>query len=344
VALVDGHDHDALCRRLEELCSRLQSYSIWPQNKLAIVPAMGIFQIRDKSLTLDFCLDCAGIARKSRKGQFAVHYAFYDERVKEQIYRDKRIEAVMKSALENGEFRAYYQPQYDAESKRIVGAEALVRWARPDGEIVSPGEFIPLFEKNGFISELDRYMFRIVCEQQKEWGNRGYAVVPVSVNVSRKLLYDLNFVEKYNRILTETAVEVQNVEVEITESVFFDNQPRLLDAIRHLHQSGYRILLDDFGTGYSSMAMLKDMSFDTLKIDKSFVDNIGDERGNKIVDGIIRLAESLELSTIAEGVETREQYEYLKAHGCDVIQGYYFGRPMTAESFEMLLSSQTAGR
>ena len=219
-----------------------------------------------------------------------------------------------------------------------------MRWARPDGEIVSPGEFIPLFEKNGFISELDRYMFRIVCEQQKEWGNRGYAVVPVSVNVSRKLLYDLNFVEKYNRILTETAVEVQNVEVEITESVFFDNQPRLLDAIRHLHQSGYRILLDDFGTGYSSMAMLKDMSFDTLKIDKSFVDNIGDERGNKIVDGIIRLAESLELSTIAEGVETREQSEYLKAHGCDVIQGYYFGRPMTAESFEMLLSSQTAGR
>lgn len=177
-------------------------------------------------------------------------------------------------------------------------------------------------------------MFRIVCEQQKEWGNRGYAVVPVSVNVSRKLLYDLNFVEKYNRILTETAVEVQNVEVEITESVFFDNQPRLLDAIRHLHQSGYRILLDDFGTGYSSMAMLKDMSFDTLKIDKSFVDNIGDERGNKIVDGIIRLAESLELSTIAEGVETREQYEYLKAHGCDVIQGYYFGRPMTAESLK----------
>lgn len=344
VALVDGHDHDALCRRLEELCSRLQSYSIWPQNKLAIVPAMGIFQLREKSLTLDFCLDCAGIARKSRKGQFAVHYAFYDERVKEQIYRDKRIEAVMKSALENGEFKAYYQPQYDAESKRVVGAEALVRWARPDGEIVSPGEFIPLFEKNGFISELDRHMFRIVCEQQKEWGNRGYAVVPVSVNVSRKLLYDLNFVEKYNRILTETAVEVQNVEVEITESVFFDNQPRLLDAIRHLHQSGYRILLDDFGTGYSSMAMLKDMSFDTLKIDKSFVDNIGDERGNKIVDGIIRLAESLELSTIAEGVETREQYEYLKAHGCDVIQGYYFGRPMTAEAFGMLLSSQTVGR
>ena len=344
MALADSRDHDVLCRRLEELCSRLQSYSIWPQNKLAIVPALGIFQIRDKGLTLDFCLDCAGIARKSRKGQFAVHYAFYDERVKEQIYRDKRIEAEMKGALENGEFQAYYQPQYDAESRRIVGAEALVRWARPDGGLVPPGEFIPLFEKNGFISELDRYMFRQVCEQQKEWEERGYEVVPVSVNVSRKLLYDLNFVEKYNLILTETAVDVRNVEIEITESVFFDNQPRLLDAIRHLHQSGYRILLDDFGTGYSSMAMLNDMSFDTLKIDKSFVDNIGDERGNKIVDGIIRLADSLELSTIAEGVETREQYEYLKARGCDVIQGYYFGRPMTAESFGMLLSSQTAGR
>ena len=344
VALADSRDHDVLCRRLEELCSRLQSYSIWPQNKLAIVPALGIFQIRDKGLTLDFCLDCAGIARKSRKGQFAVHYAFYDERVKEQIYRDKRIEAEMKGALENGEFQAYYQPQYDAESRRIVGAEALVRWARPDSGLVPPGEFIPLFEKNGFISELDRYMFRQVCEQQKEWEERGYEVVPVSVNVSRKLLYDLNFVEKYNLILTETAVDVRNVEIEITESVFFDNQPRLLDAIRHLHQSGYRILLDDFGTGYSSMAMLNDMSFDTLKIDKSFVDNIGDERGNKIVDGIIRLADSLELSTIAEGVETREQYEYLKARGCDVIQGYYFGRPMTAESFGMLLSSQTAGR
>lgn len=344
VALVDGHDHNELCCRLEELCSRLQSYSIWPQNRLAIVPAIGVFQMRDRSLSLDFCLDCAGIARKSRKGKFAFHYAFYDERVKEEIYRNKRIEAVMKSALENGEFTAYYQPQYDADTKRIVGAEALVRWVRPEGEIISPGDFIPLFEKNGFISELDRYMFRAVCGQQKVWEAQGYDVVPISVNVSRMLLYDLNFVENYNQIREETGVEVNCVEIEITESVFFDNQPRLLDTIRHLHQSGYRILLDDFGTGYSSMAMLNNMSFDTLKIDKSFVDNIGDERGNKIVDGIIRLAGSLGLSTIAEGVETGEQYEYLKTRGCDVIQGYYFGRPMTAEAFEKLLDRRPAGR
>ena len=304
----------------------------------------GIYFIEKDCREIETAVDRATIARKSVDYIIRSTSVVFNDGPFDSSYRENEIINRMEYALKHGEFKVYLQPKVGLDGLGIVGAEALVRWARPDGEIVSPGEFIPLFEKNGFISELDRYMFRIVCEQQKEWGNRGYAVVPVSVNVSRKLLYDLNFVEKYNRILTETAVEVQNVEVEITESVFFDNQPRLLDAIRHLHQSGYRILLDDFGTGYSSMAMLKDMSFDTLKIDKSFVDNIGDERGNKIVDGIIRLAESLELSTIAEGVETREQYEYLKAHGCDVIQGYYFGRPMTAESFEMLLSSQTAGR
>lgn len=342
VVLVDGSDHDALCGRLEELCGQLQSYSIWPQNKLSIVPAIGVFQIRDTDLSLEFCLDCAGIARKSRKGQFDVHYAFYDERVREQIYRDKKIEAEMKGALEKGEFQAYYQPQYDAQTKRVVGAEALVRWVRADGEIILPGDFIPLFEKNGFISELDRYMFQSVCEQQRAWRGEGLRNVPVSVNVSRRLLYDLNFIEKYNMILADVGIPVEDMEVEITESVFFDNQPRLLEVTTSLHRSGYRILLDDFGTGYSSMAMLKEMAFDTLKIDKSFVDNIGDERGNKIVDGIIRLADSLELDTIAEGVETREQYEYLKAHGCSVIQGYYFGRPMSAEAFGRLLEVEGA--
>lgn len=160
-------------------------------------------------------------------------------------------------------------------------------------------------------------MFRSVCEQQKAWRGEGLRNVPVSVNVSRRLLYDLNFIEKYNMILADVGIPVEDMEVEITESVFFDNQPRLLEVTTSLHRSGYRILLDDFGTGYSSMAMLKEMAFDTLKIDKSFVDNIGDERGNKIVDGIIRLADSLELDTIAEGVETREQYEYLKALGAE---------------------------
>lgn len=342
VALVDGRDHEALCVRLEELCSRLKSYSIWPQNKLSIIPSIGVFQIRDTSLSLEFCLDCAGIARKRQKGQFAVHFAFYDERVREQIYRNKKIEAEMKPALEKGEFQAYYQPQYDAQTKRVVGAEALVRWVRSDGEVILPGDFIPLFEKNGFISELDRYMFRSVCEQQNAWRSAGLVNVPVSVNVSRRLLYDLNFIEKYDMILADVGIPVEDVEVEITESVFFDNQPRLVEVINGLHRSGYRILLDDFGTGYSSMAMLTEMAFDTLKIDKSFVDNIGDERGNKIVDGIIRLADSLELSTIAEGVETREQYEYLKAHGCDVIQGYYFGKPMSADAFGRLLRGEGA--
>lgn len=337
VVLIFDQGEEALCRRLDDLCGRLKSYAIKAHNKLQIVPSVGVFQIHDRSLSLDYCLDCAGIARKSRKGQFNHFYAFFDEDVKQQIYRNKRMEGEMKPALENGEFTPYYQPQYDAQTKKITGAEALVRWVRPDGSVVSPGEFIPLFEKNGFISELDKYMFRSVCAQQKKWLDEGYGVVPVSVNVSRKLLYDLNLVEKYNAILEETGLSVHYMEVEITESAFFDNRARLLRMVEKLHGAGFRILLDDFGTGYSSMAMLQDMAFDTLKIDKSFVDLIGDERGDKVVEGIIHLADSLGLGTIAEGVETGEQYEYLKHRGCRMIQGYYFGKPMTAEAFARLL-------
>lgn len=344
-AMIEDDDPEAMEERLSELSEALKNYFENAGDRISVVPSIGVFHIWDRTQPMDYCLDCAGIARKSVKGKYDAYYAFYDEAMKHQIYQEKMLESQMKPALENREFEVYYQPQYDTYKKAIAGAEALVRWRRSDGTLASPGTFIPLFEKNGFVTQLDEYMFREVCRQQRAWIDMGLKPVPVSVNLSRMQLYDLSFVGRYEAILKEYRLPVSCVEVEITESVFFDNQLQVTEAVDRLHKAGFVVLLDDFGTGYSSINMLQNMALDTIKIDKSSVDGIGDSRGDKVVDGILRLADSLGLKTVAEGVETMAQYEYLRAHGCDMIQGYYFARPMPADKFaELLRNSEETGK
>lgn len=334
VGLMHYHSEKELLRRLDQFITHIQRMK---NMNYKIKPSIGIYLVTDRSMAIDAMSDMALIAQATVKNQLHNYYAFYNEELKKRIIHNKEMEDRMETALAQHEFCAYYQPKYDTETKKIVGAEALVRWIGKDGKIVPPSDFIPVFEENGLIVVLDEFMFREVCRQQRQWIDEGREVVPVSVNLSRYNIFYSAFVQKYQNILEEYKIPPELVPLEITESVMSEDQELLKNIIDELHEIGFSVLMDDFGTGYSSMTMLSSMPIDVLKLDKSFVDDIGDNRGEKIIRSIIELSRSLGIHLTAEGVETEQQYEFLKKLQCDDIQGYYFARPMPGDEFEPLL-------
>lgn len=334
VAILHYHSEAELLQRLDQFCSQTRTMK---DMNYKIKPSIGIYLVSDRSMPIDAMSDMALIAQATVKNQIHSYYAFYNEELKNKIIHNKEMEDRMESALIQHEFCAYYQPKYDAKTKEIVGAEALVRWITEDG-VIPPSDFIPVFEENGLIMGLDEFMFREVCRQQREWRDQGRRVVPVSVNLSRYNIFYSAFIGKYREILREYDIPPELVPLEITESVMSEDEELLRNIIDELHSIGFSVLMDDFGTGYSSMTMLSSMPIDVLKLDKSFVDDIGDSKGEKVVRSIIDLSRSLGIRLTAEGVETREQYEFLRRLQCDDIQGYYFAKPMPGDDFEALIT------
>lgn len=265
------------------------------------------------------------------------HYAFYDEIDYDTIVENKNLENGFEKALADKKFEVWYQPKFNSHTGKIVGSEALIRWRADDGSLISPGRFIPLFEKNGNIIRLDEYVFREVCRQQKEWQKEGIQILPVSVNISRFSLYYSNVVEKYERIINYYDVDHKYVQIEITESAIIENTV-IVELIQKLHDAGFDILLDDFGSGYSSLASLNQMPFDTIKLDKSLVDYVGNENGEKLLKFIVQLVQSLGMKITAEGVEYNEQLDFLENLNCDDIQGFYFSKPLMLADFSAKLT------
>ena len=265
------------------------------------------------------------------------HYAFYDEIDYDTIVENKKLENGFEKALADKKFEAWYQPKFNSHTGKIVGSEALIRWRADDGSLISPGRFIPLFEKNGNIIRLDEYVFREVCRQQKEWQKEGIQILPVSVNISRFSLYYSNVVEKYERIINYYDVDHKYVQIEITESAIIENTV-IVELIQKFHDAGFDILLDDFGSGYSSLASLNQMPFDTIKLDKSLVDYVGNENGEKLLKFIVQLVQSLGMKITAEGVEYKEQLDFLENLNCDDIQGFYFSKPLMLADFSAKLT------
>lgn len=261
------------------------------------------------------------------------HYAFYDEIDYDTIVENKKLENGFEKALADKKFEVWYQPKFNSHTGKIVGSEALIRWRADDGSLISPGRFIPLFEKNGNIIRLDEYVFREVCRQQKE----GIQILPVSVNISRFSLYYSNVVEKYERIINYYDVDHKYVQIEITESAIIENTV-IVELIQKFHDAGFDILLDDFGSGYSSLASLNQMPFDTIKLDKSLVDYVGNENGEKLLKFIVQLVQSLGMKITAEGVEYKEQLDFLENLNCDDIQGFYFSKPLMLADFSAKLT------
>lgn len=306
-----------------------------------IMIVYGVYVVTDRSLPISFMCDRAALAAKTVKGNYMKSYAFYDDKMRLSIENEQNIINEMSDALENHEFVPYYQPKYDVKTNKPVGAEALASWIHPTKGFISPGVFIPIFEKNGFISKLDFYIWECVCKQLKEWKDKGVPLFPVSVNVSRVNLYNPNLSKIIIELTKKYDVDPKYFNIEITESVYTDDNVMIDDITSQLRNNGFTILMDDFGSGYSSLNVLKDVQVDMLKMDMMFMFKAKyDGRAETIISSVIRMAKWLNIPVIAEGVDRAEQVEFLKSVGCDYIQGFYYSKPLPAADYEKLISDQ----
>ena len=287
---------------------------------------------------LDGALNNASAAKRELSGRkdATVQVIDYTQIDIAEFERARSIETAFAPALSNGEFEAWYQPKYRPRDGALVGAEALVRWRKPDGTLVPPYQFIPLFESNGMVRDLDEYMFERVCREQVERVSSGKSAVPVSINLSRASLYFGDVSERYKAIVERTGVDFALVPLEITESAAEEGSD-LRKLADDLVNAGFMLIMDDFGSGYSSLASLSSMRFEGIKIDKSLVDNIGNSNGEKLIKHSMALAQDLEMHITAEGVETESQVDFLRNLNCDDIQGYYYSRPLPRDEFDALL-------
>lgn len=284
--------------------------------------------------------DEAGLARVSVKSSVLKKAEFFSEIQKKDDNQSARIEEIEEQALENGEFHIYLQPKYsyDKTQERIVGAEALVRWIDAEQKMKSPAEFIPVFEKNGFILKLDQFMWEGCCKLIRKWLDEGRTPVPISVNVSRIYLGKSDVVGYIQKLVEKYRIPIELLQIEITETT--ENQETVRYAA-DFKQAGFTLMMDDFGSGLSSLSMLKDTPFDVIKMDRLFLDEcLENEHGKTIVSHVISMSNDLGLDIIAEGVETREQADFLYDHGCDVAQGFYFSRPVPVDTFEKMWNEQ----
>jgi len=256
---------------------------------------------------------------------------------------ERKVEDDMDRALVNKEFKVYLQPKMNSAEETLAGAEALVRWIHPEEGFIPPNRFIPIFEQNGFIVKLDDYMLEEVSHLQAQWLSEGRKTVPISVNISRTHFTREDLAEHICRIVDKYGVPHNLIELELTESAFFDDKNLLLDTVRKMQELGFIVSMDDFGSGYSSLNSLKELHLDVLKIDAEFFRGLDEEsfregnnieeRGLLIVAEVIDLAKKLNMQIVAEGIESREQVDFLVSQECDLIQGYFFAKPMPVEEY-----------
>jgi diguanylate cyclase (GGDEF)-like protein len=295
----------------------------------------GIYFVTDRQYSIDRMGEFASIAKNNIKGTAEGIISFFDDAARDRLLEEEKIEKSMNEALKNDEFRVFLQPKYTAKDETISGAEALVRWFNNNGDIISPGYFIPVFEKNGFITELDFYMLRKVCAVIKNWLDKSCTPLPISVNISRLHFANPHLAEIISDIVDEYEVPHQLIELELTESAFLQNKETLINTVILLRQYGFLVSMDDFGAGYSSLNSLKDLPLDVVKLDGELFKLTSEvERGLTVIRNTITMAKDLHMKVVAECIETREQVEYLCEVGCDIIQGYYFAKPMPVDQFE----------
>ncbi|MBO4914192.1 MAG: EAL domain-containing protein [Oscillospiraceae bacterium] len=305
---------------------------------VGFMPAFGITPMSAVDQVEDV-YDRAALASHRAKESYHDRICTYDPALFKQTEREYQILSDFQQALEEHELFIVLQPQCVISTGRVVGAESLVRWRREDGEMISPGIFVPVLEEYGFVTELDKYVWEEVCAWQKRWIDGGHTPLPVSVNVSQIDIFTIDVPDYLEQLLKKYSLSPEVVKVEITESAYVDNDS-VVDAVQRLRDKGFLVLMDDFGSGYSSLNMLRSLNVDVIKLDAQFLRmNKGDRKGIQIIESIVDMAKTMGMPIIVEGVETQEEIEFLSSLGCSYVQGYYFYRPMPARDFEKLISA-----
>ena len=324
-------DEQELCARIENLTVNLNA--LLPNMKLYF--AAGIYKTHGREADIEQLYNNAVLACDMLGEEAENKIVFYDVEMNNRRLWERKVEDDMHSALVNHEFQVYLQPKISTDKESLAGAEALVRWIHPREGFIPPNKFIPIFERNGFILKLDDYMLEEIAKQQAEWISQGRKVVPISVNVSRAHFAKEDLAEHICSIVDKYQVPHNVIELELTESAFFDDKQVLLQTVKKLRESGFVVSMDDFGAGYSSLNSLKELQLDVLKLDADFFRGTDEiERGMVIVSEVIGLAKKLNMKIVAEGIENREQVDFLAAQECDLIQGYFYAKPMPICEFE----------
>lgn len=304
------------------------------ERDIQIKTSLGVYEIKDKEEDIVLALDKAIYAHDIIKGNYLKRYYIYDENLENIIQHEASVQAEMEGALKNEEFKVYYQPKVSAKNEKVVGAEALVRWEK-NGKMIPPDSFIPIFEKNMFIIKLDLYVFEKVCQDIVEWKNK-YDFVPIiSINISKEHFLNEDFIDEYCNIVNKYDLDITKIDLEITESATVDKNIDIIKILNKIKQKGFMISLDDFGTGYSCLNIIQDMPIDVMKIDKAFIRKADLTRQKpNLIEDILFIAKHIGVKTVAEGAETKEQVEFLNMLGCDIIQGYYYSKPINKKDFE----------
>ena len=330
-------DYRALLDRFQEKVNAISQ-------KVSIHLRMGV-QLWQEGVEPVRLFDRARTACNMARGDFQNPLMIYNEELRKREILNQQMLNDLRTAAQEHQFQVYYQPKYDiqCDPPRLTSAEALIRWKHPTLGMISPGDFVPLFEGNGLINIIDSYVWETAARQVAEWRKKYHFKLPVSVNLSRADVFDPTLVDRLIRLVEENGLEFDDLKLEVTESAYAENAKLLLAAVHRLRERGFEIEMDDFGSGYSSLNMLSDMPIDVLKMDMKFVRNIEEsETDLRLVQLILDIARYLNLRVVAEGVETDGQLSLLQDAGCDLVQGYYFSRPLPAEEFEKLIQREIA--
>ena len=327
-------------RELENIVSEIKTKIDEFPFTYKVQPSFGIGISPEREPAVSYLKDCATMAMNSVKGKVYQTYAIFGEKMRRQLMRERQVENDIVGALENGELVLYIQPKVNMSTGRIIGGEALVRWLHPEKGLVPPGEFIPVLEKNGFIINVDEYIWEKVFAYLGKLKEEGRELVPISINVSRLHAYDTGLTENLIRLREKYDIPAEYVPLELTESAFLEDEKGMYQRMENLRSQGFLVSMDDFGTGYSTMNMLKNQTLDEIKIDREFIRDLEKDKSQIIIRNTIAMLQQLGAHIVIEGVETEEQKEFLLGCNCTDVQGFLFYRPMPVEEFDRLLLQQ----
>lgn len=306
------------------------------------LPAFGVYCVDNRDIDAVEMYDYAVEALSKVEGQYEKRLCYYDKNMTSDMEKEIDIIVAAREALKNGEFAIYLQPQVRINPGKVVGAEALVRWISPEKGLVSPAEFVPVLEKNGFIGEIDQYVWELVCKTIHAWISKGIKPVPISINVSRIDILSFDVIKFLNNLVEKYRIDRKYLKIEITESAYVDDSGKILETIKKLRESGYTLMMDDFGSGYSSLNMLRKAIVDIIKLDMRFLDMDNDnvQKGISILKAVVDMSNEISIPIVIEGVETSQQADFLQDIGVRFAQGYLYYKPMPQDQFEQIIAKE----